>query len=399
MSELPSQVTSPTEVQQPLAPATSDAAAEVPDFTSWELVSSSTPGPAQKTAPSAGKPPEKHDMEEILNNPMLLGIIGALVIFLVLGLAQGLLMPGGLSSPFGGNSVNASSPTLITPGITPSLTLINTAVPQTTSNSVASTSPAAPTTGGTTATTEPTMDTSSNYVVAAAPASNGEGPVYYPVTATQTIVTTAPTIPAEILAQLQNTATSATAPTGQVIVTTVPIGAGHPTGSTSWAGSGNYASDLFDLPAGVAKLSVTAGQGSAMAVVKNSAGHLIGSTLATNPAGVGSNSITIPAAGKYLVDINSYSGTWTATINMVSIKTPTTMQTVQTVVTKPPVTIRTPSPQRTTASPVTTRPVTTVPQVTTHTMVPQVPTQAVTTVPQPIIPVTAQTTFPVPVPF
>lgn len=147
MSKLPSQITSPTLVQQPPGPVTFDAAAEVPDTPpSSSQVSAPpgapVPGPAPIEAPPAGKPPEKRDLVKTLTHPVLLGLVGALVIFLVLGL----MLPGGLSNLFDGKSVDARTVTPITPGTTPSLAAVNTVVSLTPVNTTVNVTAAPPTT-------------------------------------------------------------------------------------------------------------------------------------------------------------------------------------------------------------------------------------------------------------
>jgi beta-lactamase superfamily II metal-dependent hydrolase len=80
-----------------------------------------SPGPA-------GKPPVKPDLVTTLSHPVLLGLVGALVIFLVLGM----LLPGGLSALFGGKSVDASPVTSLSSVPPTTVAAANTVIPLTT---------------------------------------------------------------------------------------------------------------------------------------------------------------------------------------------------------------------------------------------------------------------------
>ena len=352
MSKLPSLVTSPTVVQQSPGPVTFDAVAEVPETPSAWSTPSTPPGkpapdPAPQEAPAAGKPPEKRDLVAIITHPVVLGLVGALVIFLVLGL----MLPGGLSDLFGGKSVDARPVTLITPGTTPSLaantvvplTPMNTtvtvsAVPQTTLTTVPTVTPSQTAVrnqtslpgktlspylqngggGDGTWRYEPTSVTTLTYVQTAAPIATWTTPVTFPIMPTPTLQLTVPTVPVVYPVNVTPAPVQS-----QSVVTTQSIQGGHPTGPLTWAGTGNYASDLFDLSHGVVKLSVTADQ-AAVVKVMDSTGATIGSTAAGPQPG--SNAIPVPAAGRYLVDMNSY-GTWTVTVSVLSAGTPTTIQT------------------------------------------------------------------------
>lgn len=338
MSKLPSLITSPTVVQQPPGPVTFDAAAEVPEAPPSESQVSSdppdvpAPGPIPIETPPAGKPPKKRDLVSTLTHPVLLGLVGALVIFLVLGL----MLPGGLSDLFGGGSVNTRPVTpisTVTPPIFAAtntvipLTPVNTTVnvtaapPQTTPTAIPSVKPVQTVTlnqtynpghtlspylqngggGDGTWRYEPTSVGTLTYVQTAAPIVTWTTPPTFPIMPTPTLQLTVPTVPVVYPVVIAATTTQA-------------VMGGHPTGSLAWAGTGNYASDFFDLSPGVAKISVTANLASVVTVM-DSTGKTIGSTTAGPQPG--SNAIPIPAAGRYLVDVSS-SGTWTVTVGVIS---------------------------------------------------------------------------------
>jgi hypothetical protein len=281
-----------------------------------------------------------------LTHPVLLGLVGALMIFLVVGM----LLPGGFSDLFGGKSVDTRTVTSITPGTTPSLaantvvpltpmnTTVNvTAVPQTTPTTIPTVQPSQTVAvnqtphvdhtlspylqngggGDGTWKYEPTSVGTIANLQTAAPIVTWTTPVTFPIMPTPTLQVTTAT-PSQVYPVVTATPIQSAA----VAITTVAQG-GHSTGSLAWAGTGNYASDLFDLSGGVVKLSVTADQ-TAMVTVMDSTGKTIGFTTAGPLAG--SNAIPIPATGKYLVDV-SCAGTWTVTVSVLSTGTSTTVQT------------------------------------------------------------------------
>jgi hypothetical protein len=210
----------------------------------------------------------------ILTHPVVLGLVGALVIFLVLGL----MLPGGLSDLFGGKSVDARPVTLITPGTTPSLaantvvplTPMNTtvtvsAVPQTTLTTVPTVTPSQTVVTNQTSSPgktlspylqnggggdgtwryEPTSVTTLTYVQTAAPIATWTTPVTFPIMPTPTLQLTVPTVPVVYPVNVTPAPVQS-----QSVVTTQSVQGGHPTGPLTWAGTGNYASDLFDLSTG-----------------------------------------------------------------------------------------------------------------------------------------------------
>ena len=342
MSKLPSLITSPTVVQQPAGPVTFDAAAEVPETPPSGSQVSAPPGapapsPAPIEAPPAGKPPEKRDLVKTLTHPVLLGLVGALVIFLVLGL----MLPGGLSDLFGGKSVDARQVIPITSGTTPSLAAFNTVVPLTPVNTTVNVTAVPPPTtappvkplqtvtanqaynpgktlspyiqngggGDGTWRYEPTSVATLTNIETAAPIVTWTTPVTFPIMPTPTLQMTVATQP-----QVYPVIVTAVPVQSLPVGTNQVIQGGHPTGPLAWAGSGNYASDLFDLSSGVAKLSVTSDQ-AAVVKVMDSTGQTIGST-AAGPQ-IGSNAIPVPATGRYLVDVTCF-GTWTVTVSVLS---------------------------------------------------------------------------------
>lgn len=116
-------------VQQSPGPVSFDAAADAPD--------TSPAAPTSKAGSPAGKPPVKPNLVTTLTHPVLLGLVGALVIFLVLGM----MLPGGLSTLFGGKSVDASPVTSLSSGTPTPLAAANTVIPLTTPTAASSAVP------------------------------------------------------------------------------------------------------------------------------------------------------------------------------------------------------------------------------------------------------------------
>ncbi|WP_148208120.1 hypothetical protein [Methanosphaerula palustris] len=143
-----------------------------------------------------------------------------------------------------------------------------------------------------------------------------------------TTVQTTPATSLDSTASLASTASLSTTVPTVLTTTQTTVQGGHSTGTLSWAGTGYYASDLFTLSPGLAKLSVTGDQITGV-YVKDSTGQTIGSTSAGPQPG--SSSITIPTAGSYLIDVIS-SGTWTASVSMISTQTLTPITTILTTI-------------------------------------------------------------------